>query len=133
MVDISAVINNQYPHFLYKRTSGQAVQNANGSWVTEGAGAFTLCGACREETNGKGNKVQAANGVFREFSALVQIPVGVERIPEGTEIVVTTVEVEAAQLLSEDFVESAKAEGIVRISGECLKFDEGRLHSRLWV
>ena len=63
----------------------------------------------------------------------MQIPVGVERIPEGTEIVVTTTEVEPGELLSEDFVERAKAEGIVRISGECLKFDEGRLHSRLWV
>lgn len=133
MVGVSAVINNQYPHFLYKRTSGEAVQNANGSWVTEGEPAFTLCGACREETNGKGSKVQAANGVFREFSSLVQIPVGVQRIPEGVEIVVTTEEIPADQLLSEDFVERAKAEGIVRISGECLKFDEGRLHSRLWV
>lgn len=132
MVNISAAINNQYPHFLYKRTSGEAVQNANGSWVTEDKAAFTLCGSCREETNGKGNKVQAANGVFREFSSLVQIPVGVERIPEGTEIVVTTTEVEPGELLS-DFVERAKAKGIVRISGECLKFDEGRLHSRLWV
>lgn len=133
MVNISAVINNQYPHFLYKRTSGEAEQNANGSWATEETAAYELCGTCREETNGKGNKVQAANGVFREFSSLVQIPVGVQRIPEGTEIVVTTVEVEAERLQGEDFVESAKAEGIVRISGECLKFDEGRLHSRLWV
>ena len=132
MVDISAVINNQYPHFLYKRTSGEAVQNANGSWESSEA-AIVLCGACREETNGKGNKVQAANGVFREFSSLVQIPAGVQRIPEGTEIVVTTVEVAAERLQGEDFVESAKAEGIVRISGECLKFDEGRLHNRLWV
>ena len=133
MVDISAVINNQYPHFLYKRNSGEAVQNANGSWVKQETTAYELCGACREETNGKGSKVQAANGVFREFSSLVQIPVGVQRIPEGTEIVVTTVEVEAERLQSENFVETAKAEGIVRISGECLKFDEGRLHNRLWV
>lgn len=133
MVNISAVINNQYPHFLYKRTSGEAVQNANGSWATDNAAAYELCGACREETNGKGNKVQAANGVFREFSSLVQIPVGVTPIPEGTEIVVTTVEADTEMLESEDFVEIAKAEGIVRISGECLKFDEGRLHNRLWV
>ena len=133
MVDISAVINNQYPHFLYKRTSGEAVQDANGSWITEDEAAFTLCGACREETNGRGNKVQAANGVFREFSSLVQIPVGVQRIPEGTEIVVTSEDIPADQLLCEEFVERAKADGVVRISGECLKFDEGRLHSRLWV
>lgn len=133
MVSISSVINNQYPHFLYKRTSGEATQNANGSWVTEESAAFELCGSCREETNGKGSKVQAANGLYREFSSLVQIPVGVSRIPEGTEIVVTTQEVDVEDLLSEDFIEQAKAEGIVRISGECLKFDEGRLHNRLWV
>ena len=133
MVDISAVINNQYPHFLYKRTSGEAVQDANGSWVTEEEPAFTFCGSCREETNGKGSKVQAANGEYREFSSLVQIPVVVQRIPEGTEIVVTTEEIPADELLSEDFVDRAKAEGIVRISGECLKYDEGRLHNRLWV
>lgn len=132
MVDISAVINNQYPHHLYKRVSGEAVQNEQGSWVTTGA-AFQYCGSCREETNGRGSKVQAANGVFREFSSLVQIPAGAERISEGTEIVVTTTEVEPAQLLSSDFVETAKAEGLVRISGECMKYDEGRLHNRLWV
>ena len=134
MVGISDVITNQYPHFLYKRTSGEAVQNANGSWVTEGSAAFTLCGSCREETNGKGSKVQAANGVFREFSALVHTPVEVQRVTEGTEVFVLTREIELPEaLLDADFVEQAKAEGLVRISGECLKFDEGRLHNRLWV
>ncbi len=133
MVSTTAVINNQYPHFLYKRTSGTATQDANGSWITENEAAFTLCGSCREETAGKGNKIQAANGVFREFSTLVQIPVGVQRIDEGTEVVVTTQEVEVTDLLDADFVETAKASGIVRASGECLKFDEGRLHSRLWL
>ncbi len=132
MVDISEVINNQYPHYLYKRTSGEATQNANGSWVA-GSGSYSLCGACREETNGKGTKVQAANGVYREYSALVQMPVDVDRIPEGTEIVVTTEEVDTAQLLNESFVETAKASGLVRLNGECLKFDQGRLHCRLWV
>lgn len=134
MVDISAVITNQYTHFIYKRTSGEAVQNEKGSWVDGEEPAVTLCGSCREETNGKGNKIQAANGVFREFSALVQLPVEVQRIPEGVEIFVTSEEIETpANLLNEDFVEQAKAEGLVRISGECLKFDEGRLHNRLWV
>lgn len=132
--NISDVITNQYPHFLYKHTSGEAVQNANGSWVQSDEAAVTLCGRCREETNGKGAKVQAANGEFREFSALVQIPVGAERIAEGTEVFVTTEEIaEPSELLNADFVAQAQSEGLVRISGETLKFDNGRLHNRLWV
>lgn len=133
MVGISDVITNQYPHFLYKRTSGEAVQNANGSWESSEA-AIVFCGACREETNGKGAKIQAANGVFREFSALVHTPVEVQRVTEGTEVFVLAREIELTEaLLDADFVEQAKAEGLVRISGDCLKFDEGRLHNRLWV
>lgn len=133
MVGISDVITNQYPHFLYKRTSGEAVQNANGSWESSEA-AIVFCGACREETNGNGAKIQAANGVFWEFSALVHTPVEVQRVTEGTEVFVLTREIELPEaLLDADFVEQAKAEGLVRISGECLKFDEGRLHNRLWV
>lgn len=130
--NISAVVTNQYPHFLYKRVSAEATQNDDGSWEND-EGTYIFCGSCREETSGRGAKVQVANGVFREFSSLVQMPVEVQRITEGTEIIVTTVEVESDQLLSDDFVEVALAEGLVRISGECLKFDEGRLHNRLWV
>ena len=135
MVDIAAVITNQYPHFLYKLVSVEATQNEKGSWVSgEGDASIVLCGACREETNGKGAKIQAANGVFREFSALVQMPVEVQRVAEGTEVFVCDSELETPEsLLSPDFVEQAKAEGIVRISGEVLKFDGGRLHNRLWV
>ena len=132
--NISEVITNQYPHFLYKRTSGEAVQDANGSWEDSTEAEVVLCGACREETNGKGTKIQAANGVFREFSALVQMPVEVARIAEGAEVFVTSEEVaDPSDLLDADFVAAAKAEGKVRLSGECLKFDEGRLHNRLWV
>lgn len=136
MVDIAAItdiITNQYPHYLYRRASAESVQNANGSWVETSSPAYVSCGSCREETSGRGGRVQTANGVYRDFSAIVQMPTAVERIPEGTEVVVTNVKVAADKLLSTDFVEQAKEEGIVRIAGECLKFDEGRLHNRLWV
>lgn len=134
MVDISAVITNQYPHYLYKRVSVEATQNANGSWESDQEAAVVLCGVCREETNGKGAKIQAANGVFREFAALVHTPTEVQHVAEGTEVFVTDTEIaEPSALLDSEFVEQAKADGIVRISGECLKFDNGRLHNRLWV
>lgn len=133
MVNISEVINNQYPHFLYRRTSGEAIQDDNGSWSTPSEAAYSLCGRCREETAGRGAKVQAANGIFREFSSLVQMPTGIERIPEGTEIVVTTEEVSPEDLLSVDFVRQAAESGKVRLAGEVLKFDVGRLHNRAWI
>lgn len=135
MVDVAAVITNQYPHYLYKRVSVEATQNEQGSWEeSDSEAAVVFCGNCREETNGKGAKIQAANGVFREFAALVHTPTEVEHITEGVEVFVTDTEIEnPADLLNSDFVEAAKAKGVVRISGECLKFDNGRLHNRLWV
>jgi len=133
MVDISAVITNQYPHYLYKRESGEAVQNDNGSWV-EGEASVSLVGVCREETAGRGSKVQTAGGIYREFSSLIQLPAGTTRVAEGTEVFVLNDELEdPTQLLSGDFVEQARISGSVRIAGETLKFDEGRLHCRLWV
>ena len=63
----------------------------------------------------------------------MQIPAGVERIPEGVEIAVTEEPVEPSMLLDQAKAEEAKITGLIRISGECLKFDKGRLHCRLWV
>lgn len=132
VVSTTEVINSQYPHFLYKRADAESTQDENGSWTT-GAASYELCGRCREETGGRGSKVQTASGNYREFSSLVQLPTSVKRIPEGTEVVVTTEEVPTSDLLSDSFVQNALSEGIVRIAGECLKFDNGRLHNRLWV
>ena len=131
MVNISDVIRNQYPHFLYIRTSGaEATQDEDGSWVTP-ASAWTFHSRSREETNGIGSTVQAANGVFVTFSSLIQLPAGTPRVAEGTEIAVTDRELLPSEL-SDDTVK-ANPEGIVRVSGTCQKFDLGRLHCRLWV
>ena len=120
---VTSVVNNQYPHYLYKRTTGgEAVQNA-----------WAFHSKCREETNGKGTQINTASGKFVTFSSLVQIPVGVERIPEGVEIAVTEEPLEPSALLDQTVMEEAKISGLVRVSGECLKFDKGRLHCRLWV
>ena len=109
---VTDVASRQYPHYLYKRTSnGEAVQ----------------------ETNGKGTQIQAANGKFVTFASLIQIPKGVQRIPEGMEIAVADEPLEPSQLLNQETMEEAKISGIIRISGVCLKFDKGRLHCRLWV
>ncbi len=132
MVAIKDIINNQYPHFLYTRNSeGEAVQCATGSWQTTGA-AWKLHASCREETNGKGTQIQAANGRFITFASLIQLPAGTERVGLGQEVAVADRELTPLEQ-TDEALRSAEAEGIVRIIGECLKFDKGRLHCRLWV
>lgn len=132
MVAIQEIINHQYPHFLYVRQSdAEAVQDANGSWTTTGA-SWKLWASCREETNGKGTQIQAANGRFITFASLIQLPAGTTRVAEGVEVAAAGRELTPDELTDET-LQDAKAEGVVRIIGECLKFDIGRLHCRLWV
>lgn len=132
MVAVKDIINNQYPHFLYTRNSeGEAVQDANGSWQTTGA-AWELHASCREETNGKGTQIQAANGRFITFASLIQLPAETERVGLGQEVAVADRELTPSEQ-TDEALRSAEAEGVVRIIGECLKFDKGRLHCRLWV
>ena len=137
MVNIADIINNQYPHRLYYRTSeGEATQNDHGGWDGSPAG-WELYGRCREETNGKGSTIATAGGEFTTYSALIQIPQGEgPRIPEGTEIIVADIELDdttVAGLDDRSKVQELLNTGTVRAAGKCLKFDLGRLHSRLWV
>lgn len=127
---VTEIINNQYPHYLYCRaTEGEAVQDANGSWQTNG-GAWNFHGRCREETNGKGSQIRTASGKYITFASLLQLPKGTPRVPEGVEVAATERELTPEEL-SQSVI--SNADGAVRITGECLKFDNGRLHSRLWV
>jgi hypothetical protein len=124
----------QYPYFLYKRASQEATQNANGSWVVSSAETWSLCGSCRDEPNGAGKQIQVASGEYITFGSLIQLPKDVMRIPEGTEVLVTTTELaDPSVLLSETYKEGARANGEIRVSGTCLKHDLGQLHGRLWV
>lgn len=123
----------QYPQYLYAlQHNGESVQLPNGSWETPAA-VWELKAACREETNGKGSTIQTADGKTRVFASLIQLPKGTAKIPEGTQVIVTREEVEVSQLANADFVEAAKATGLVVVTGICEKFDIGRLHCRLWI
>lgn len=123
----------QYPQYLYAlQHNGESIQLPNGSWETPAA-VWELKAACREETNGKGSTIQTADGKTRVFASLIQLPKGTAKIPEGTQVIVTLEEVEVSQLANADFVEAAKATGLVVVTGICEKFDIGRLHCRLWI
>lgn len=137
MVNISTVINSQYPHRLYYRASeGEATQDSHGGW-RESTATWRPYGACREETNGKGTTIATAGGTYTTFSATVMIPQGAPgRIPEGTEVIITDRELDddtVANFDDRSMVQDLISQGVVRASGSCLKFDLGRLHSRLWL
>lgn len=107
----------QYPHYLFAlQSTGESVQDEDGYW-TENAQQPVLLSKCREETDGRGSEVQTADGTFRKFSSLIQIPKGSLEVEDGTSVFVS---------------ESEDGSGI-RIRGKVLKFDKGQLHSRLWV
>lgn len=115
----------QYPQYLYAlQHDGESVQLPNGSWKTPAA-AWELKAACREETNGKGSTIQTADGETRVFASLIQLPKGTAKIPEGTQVIVTREEVDVSQLSNTEFVEAAKATGLVVVTGTCEKFDPG--------
>lgn len=123
----------QYPQYLYAmQHNGDSVQLPNGSW-DDTAATWELKAACREETNGKGTTIQTADGQTRVFASLIQLPKGTPKIPEGVQVIVTREEVDVSQLSNTEFVESAKATGLVVVTGTCEKFDPGRLHCRLWI
>lgn len=122
----------QYYQYLYALNNGEAVKLSNGSWDNS-AKAWELKAACREETNGKGATIQTAGRKDLVFASLIQLPKGTPKINEGTEIVVTSEEVDTNQLLEPGFIASAKITGLVVVTGVCQKFDVGRLHSRMWI
>lgn len=122
----------QYYQYLYVLNNDEAVKLPNGSWDNN-AKAWELKAACREETNGKGATIQTAGRKDLVFASLIQLPKGTPKINEGTEIVVTSEEVDTNQLLEPGFIASAKITGLVVVTGVCQKFDVGRLHSRMWI
>lgn len=135
MVEISTIINNQYPHHLYVLSCNEdAEQDANGSWQSTDTDATAkYIGVCRDETNGRSTEENVAQATYRDFKSLIQLPVDTEHITEGTEIVVTDEKIEAEKLLNSEYVAEARQSGLIRITGVVSKFDKGRLHCRIWI
>lgn len=125
------VIPTQYYQHLYMLSHNESVQDATGAW-TKQSGAWAHVGLCREETNGKGSTVATADGQTLVFSSLVQLPVGTPRINEGTQVLVTRSQ-HTAEELTEGNIADWKRSGEVVAQGKCMKFDNGRLHCRMWI
>lgn len=106
----------QYPHYLFALITGESTQREDGRWSDEDQQTIFLS-MCREETDGRGSEVQTADGTYRKYSSIIQIPKGDLTIDEGTSV----------------FVSDHEDGSGARIKGVALKFDKGQLHSRLWV
>jgi hypothetical protein len=107
----------QYPHYLCALSSEAATQNDDGDFVSESDAQYTLVSMCREETNGRGSKLEVGDGTFVVFTSLIQLPKGSASVEVGQKVAV--------------FDDAAFTS--LRVSGECLKFDNGQLHNRLWL
>ena len=108
----------QYPHFLFVKTQGEAVQDpATGNWVEQPA-SWVQHTVCREEPNGKGTLINGQDGRAIVFSSAVYMPKSASRIAEGSEVYVC---------------EAADGNGIARVKGQVLKFEVGQLNCRLWL
>lgn len=132
MVNISAVIADKYPHFIYFCATPESGQDQHGGW-RESEERWQLAGKGREETDGKGNNTPAAGGTITTFAATIYLPQGFPRIPEGAQVVVANEAVDTAGIATAEARQALTRSGVIRISGICQKFDPGRLHSRLWL
>ena len=110
----------QYPHYLFVRVVAESIQDNDGNWVNNGTGedSWQLHSVCREETNGKGQKLNMPDGRQIVYSSTVYMPKSVAPIKEGTQVVISHVN---------------DPEDMVRIAGQVLKFEVGQLNRRLWV
>lgn len=107
----------QYPHFLFSVNSEiESEQDEKGAW-SDSEPSNIFLSSCREETDGRGTEIKVADGTFRKITSLIQLPKGSPKVELGTTVFVTN-----------------DPDGMdVRIKGVVLKFDQGQLHSRLWV
>jgi len=107
----------QYPHNLYLKTVTGSSQDESGNFLP-GNESWVFHSECREQTNGKGSLINAADGEAIVFASTVHLPMSAPRIAEGSEVKVLNGDPEDPYL---------------RIQGTVLKFDPGRLHNRLWL
>lgn len=122
----------QYPHYVYRRSENASTQTATGSW-TKNSPSWTFHSMGREETNGAGSKINTGDGRTLIFSSLIQLPVGTIRIDEETEVLILSEEKTAAELDTEAELEALRKSGVLIARGSCKKFDQGRLHCRMWI
>lgn len=107
----------QYPHLLYGVSLPvDSTRDENGNYVAQIA-TNPLISNCREETNGQGREIQAADGKFHKYSSVIYLPLSCPDVEFGREV----------------FVRDSSSATTDRIKGMVLNFDRSQMHCRLWV
>ena len=118
-----------YPHYLYVLVEQEATQDTNGDWLKPSS-SWVLASCCRAETNGKANEVNTSDGRVLVYSDMVYTPIGrIANLCEGTMVAVLK---EERELASAD-LEALRKDGTLRAMGKVVKYDDGRLHNRIWI
>lgn len=102
----------QYPYILQICVISPSIQDENGNY-TGGAEAWVNLCRCRDEA-GKGKAVTDSDNVKHEYTLLIQKPVNVEPISNGTKVRVVD-------------GSTTRAEGSVIYSRK------DKFHSRTWI
>lgn len=100
----------QYPHTLTATIQTDAYQDDDGNWV-EGT-TETRTEECRAEPNSAGKMITGADGTQIVFSWMVYLPQGIQIIPNGTSVSITSSPV---------------------ATGKVLRFSNGQLNTRIWL
>lgn len=107
----------QYPHLLYGASAtGDSTRDNDGNWNTLTT-TYPLISVCREETDGRGQEIQGADGKFHKYSSVIYLPL-------------SSPDVEFGRII---YVRDSSTVTTDRIKGSVLKFDRSQMHCRLWV
>lgn len=120
----------QYPHFLYVLLELPASQTESGAWV-QGESEWLFITKCRFEPSGGGLVEGVDGGGAYRTNGMIYAPVGIQKITEGSNIVVSRQEL--TESLTKATINDGIRNGDFLFEGRCQKCDVGRLHSRLWV
>src|ERR1035437_9802323 len=78
----------QYPHLLYGSTlSADSTRDGDGNYTAQTA-TSPLISVCREETDGRGQEIQGADGDFHKFSSVVYLPLSCPDVEFGRPVYV---------------------------------------------
>lgn len=104
----------RYPYklFILQPTSNDVDENG---FATESTEDFQFLSMCRDYPAGSGDIITTESGDVSKASSVVMLPKGVNTIKVNCKIKIEN------------------QNGQIRLMANVLRFEEGQLHSRLWV
>ena len=107
----------QYPHLLYGSSlATDSTRDTSGNYVAQTA-TNPLISACREETDGRGQEIQGADGKFYKYSSVIYLPLTCADVEFGRPV----------------YVRDSSTAVADRVKGTVLKFNRSQMHCRIWV